>query len=108
MRSVATCLVLATQSIVATFVGSAIAQAHDWYPAECCSGQDCMTATKIEVDRNGWLLVLVGELRVPIPPGFAIRTSPDSHIHICFRESFGDVGLHSHLVPMCLFLPTQS
>ena len=108
MRLAETGLVLVTQWLVATSIGPATPQAHDWYPAECCSGRDCMIAANAETIGDGLLLVVVGELRVAIPPGFATRASPDSHIHICFRESFSDGGLHSHLVPVCLFLPAQS
>lgn len=63
-----------------------------------------MPADHIGADERGDMIVIVGAVRIWIPNGFAVRSSPDHRIHICFREE-ADLKL---LMPLCLFLPAQS
>ena len=84
------------------------AQAHSWYPKECCSNQDCVAADAMETDVDGGKVVVVGHTRIPIPHGFTVRSSPDGRVHVCFRTVAGEqYGGPDHL-PLCLFLPAQS
>ena len=44
------------------------AHAHDWYPLECCSGQDCGPAETVERRPDGSYLVTSRGLSAVIPP----------------------------------------
>lgn len=57
------------------------ASAHQWYPAECCSGQDCREAEKGEIlsAPDGYLIM--GRW---FRPHAAVRPSPDGKFHLCF------------------------
>ena len=79
------------------------ALAHSWYPKECCSGHDCMPADSIITDVRGNRIVIVGDRRVWIPPGFAVRASPDARIHVCFTDDVFGVQ-----APRCVFMPAES
>jgi hypothetical protein len=84
------------------------ALAHPWYPAQCCSLHDCMTADSIVPDTaNGGRIVVAGRQRVQVPPDFPVRASPDGLIHICFRIiTEPEQGIFT--MPLCLFVPAQS
>jgi len=81
--------------------------AHDWYPLECCARNDCMPARGIEGDGRGGMTVIVGDLRIGIPEGFAPRSSLDSRIHVCFRMYPNEIDGSISITPICLFLPPQ-
>ena len=83
------------------------AGAHSWYPNECCSNRDCMAADRIDTDARGDRIVVVGELRIWIPPSLSVRSSPDHRVHICFRVIEGPQE-HNFTLPFCLFLPAHS
>jgi hypothetical protein len=78
------------------------AWAHSWYPRECCGGHDCMPADRIVADAYGNRMVIVGERRVWIPPGFAVRASPDGRIHVCFTDD-----VYGAQAPRCVFAPAE-
>jgi hypothetical protein len=70
--------------------------AHDWYPAECCSGQDCHPVPCEEIDGNLY--------RNTIFP--SVRQSLDDKCHACFIERHGyehGKGELHYIVPFCLF-----
>lgn len=73
-----------------------IAQAHSWYPHECCSDRDCAPLPDNQIpkplDGGAWLLS-TGE----IVNRDKVKWSPDGHYHLC---RFGAVVL-------CLFVPPQ-
>jgi len=81
--------------------------AHEWYPLECCARNDCMPAASVEGDGRGAMTVIVGDLRIAIPKGFAPRPSPDGKIHVCFRTFANEVDGSVSSTPICLFLPAQ-
>jgi hypothetical protein len=85
--------------------GMLAAYAHSWYPKECCSQNDCALADRIESGPRGITAVMVGNRRIEIPPGFAARSSPDNHIHVCFVSSI-EAGVP--WMPLCLFVPGQA
>jgi hypothetical protein len=63
------------------------ADAHDWYPLECCGGHDCAPADNVIQRSDGSLLVTARGMSVVIPkdyPGW--RKSPDERIHVCIRK----------------------
>lgn len=78
------------------------ASAHSWYPKECCSDGDCMPADGIYTDIGGNRVVTIGHRRVWVPLGFAVRTSPDDRIHVCFTDDAFGVQ-----APRCVFMPAE-
>lgn len=75
------------------------ARAHDWYPRECCSGQDCAPVDQREITEDGAWYVYRG-IR------FAKRdskVSPDDRYHLCYVKS---QGLGSQPFIRCLWRPS--
>lgn len=81
------------------------ANAHSWYPRECCHDTDCAP-----VDSAVWLIPAGGgspQLRVTskygtliIPDGFPARESKDGRMHVCVGyDAFGDKTV------LCFFTP---
>jgi hypothetical protein len=63
------------------------AQAHDWYPAECCSGQDCAPADTVVIRDDGSYLVTSRGMSTVIPADYnKWRRSPDGQVHVCIRR----------------------
>ena len=85
------------------------ADAHDWYPAECCHGIDCATIDKIEAltpfgaNTPPTMVVTTKYGSVVVPPDFPRRESQDNRMHACMRQ--GATG-RMHL--LCIFLPPPS
>lgn len=66
---------------------SAGARAHDWYPRECCGGEDCAPADTVVRRNDGSYLVTSRGMSAVIPSGFEEwRESPDARIHVCIRK----------------------
>lgn len=80
--------------------GAAETRAHEWYPAECCSGRDCapISAETVTESRHGYLITVApgghpmwpaskaAPLHVDVGYGKA-RTSPDGKFHLCIGET---------------------
>jgi hypothetical protein len=88
--------------VVSATIYISVADAHSWYPRECCSDHDCTPADSLHKDRHGDTIVIVGANRIWVPRGFVAQPSHDDQIHICFRENEFDFKA------ICLFLPAQS
>ncbi len=82
------------------FIGPA--QAHSWYPMECCGGQDCHETDMVTEMPDGSARVQAGKDTMIVPRGFKRRPSQDAHYHVCYGE------LHGSIVIYCFFQPTQS
>ncbi len=94
------CLVLA--------VLASMARAHDFYPIECCSGQDCAPVEKVEMVAGATFAGALGFVpalpvmvvttkhgTAAVPPNLMPKQSPDAQMHACV-----------HLGKLiCLFLP---
>jgi hypothetical protein len=78
------------------------AQAHSWYPAECCSGQDCREADMVTELPDGSAKVQVGNDTVVVPRSLKRRISPDGHYHLCYRKWTDSTIVH------CFFEPAQA
>jgi len=75
-------------AVLASFsVGSPSAHAHEWYPLECCSSQDCAPAdTVVRRDDDSYLVTSRGMSAV-IPPTYRHwRASPDGRVHVCLKQ----------------------
>jgi hypothetical protein len=81
-----------------------LAEAHSWYPAECCHDQDCVpvdSVRSVSVAGGGQALIVRSKLGgVLIAPEFPRRDSKDGRMHICM----GPDGLGNYHV-YCLFVP---
>lgn len=87
---------------IATIFGLAMctrqSQAHDWYPLECCSGQDCAPASITPIPGSeDWLITTKHGQAVVNARTVPFRPSPDGQAHACL---WGGKSL------LCLFLPT--
>jgi len=81
---------------------------HEWYPVECCARNDCMPAGGVEADGRGGMTVIVGDMRIGIPEGFAPRPSLDSKVHVCFRMYSSEIDGYITVAPVCLFVPAEA
>jgi hypothetical protein len=78
---------------------SSAAQAHDWYPIECCHMMDCAPVDSVDTSNNQ--LVVKSKLgSVSVPATFPRRESKDHRMHVCMRP---DPAGGMHLI--CIFLP---
>ena len=63
------------------------APAHEWYPLECCSDQDCAPADSVERRDDGSYVVVSRGMSAVIPANYSNwRKSPDGRIHVCIRR----------------------
>lgn len=88
------------------------AEAHDWYPHECCHGQDCAVVESIRVIDPSMTTTADGQIMATmrvttrhgtaiVPSNFPRRESKDNRMHACMRFSLEmkDMKL------ICLFMP---
>ena len=63
------------------------AQAHDWYPLECCGNHDCAPADTVVRRDDGSYLVTSRGMSTVIPADYSKwRKSPDGRVHVCIRK----------------------
>jgi len=87
-------------------------RAHDWYPKECCGGNDCAPATVEQIQVTPALaqhlqttlptamMITTKHGVVIVPSGFKARVSKDGRAHACIvKVGFGQSRL------ICLWLP---
>lgn len=81
----------------ALFLSTAV-MAHEWYPPECCSGNDCRLARQDEIVEapGGWRVVPTGEFFTYK----AARPSPDGKFHRCLQ-----VPVDIKSKTLCIFVP---
>ena len=73
--------------LASLFVASPVARAHEWYPPECCAGQDCGPADTVVRRDDGSYLVTARGLSVVIPATYGDwKLSPDGQVHVCIRQ----------------------
>jgi hypothetical protein len=87
-------------------VWSAPANAHSWYPKECCDDIDCAPVDAVSqfASANGSLQMIVTSIhgRALVPRDFPARDSKDGRMHVCMRPDPDGI-----MDVMCLFLPPQ-
>lgn len=95
-RTVAACLA----ACLAALALAAPAAAHEWYPAYCCSGQDCYEISQEDVvfTGEGYFIKDTGEYY----PRTAVPESPDGRFHRC------SVGGRKEGRTLCLFAPAPA
>jgi len=101
--------------LTAALLVAPAAQAHDWYPADCCSGMDCAPVEKVEIipamryaglgfqsKAPSIMVVTTKHGTVTIPrddPTFKPRVSKDAQMHACIRQTANGAKL------ICFFEP---
>lgn len=82
--------------IALVLLSSASASAHDWYPQDCCSGEDCrpVPCEEIRQDEFGYYWKNL-HFTWTMDRG----PSPDGGCHVCFTPETD----HSPAYPHCIF-----
>ena len=104
-------IIISTVAIVLIIVFALLTavQAHEWYPQECCSGQDCAPVEKVEVmpalKAGMWtqfnprmptvMVVTTKHGTAMVPDNLTRRQSQDNQMHAC---------LHAGRL-ICIFMP---
>jgi hypothetical protein len=82
------------------------AEAHSWYPKECCDDVDCAPVDAVSqlASANGLPQMIVTSVhgRALVPPNHPVRDSKDARMHVCMRPDPNGI-----MDVMCLFLPPQ-
>ena len=63
------------------------ADAHNWYPKDCCGGNDCAPAESVVRRNDGSYEAFARGMSVLIPAEYnEWKRSPDGKVHVCVRE----------------------
>lgn len=95
---------------------TSVALPHEWYPRECCSGEDCAEITSAVELPNGEIRVTSKHGTTVIPKSFPRKPSADNKEHVCMRQFHEGDGWHNStpsppsglMVPICYFVPMGS
>jgi hypothetical protein len=90
-------------TVLALLLSIGPANAHDWYPRECCHEMDCAPVEHVEmVPAEGVTRVRTVHGSATIPASFPRRESKDHRMHVCMRPSVNGMKL------LCVFMPPSS
>ncbi len=82
------------------------ANAHSWYPKECCDDVDCAPVDAVSQLASAYgspqMVVTSMHGRALVPRNFPVRDSKDGRMHVCMRPDPDGV-----MDVMCLFVPPQ-
>jgi hypothetical protein len=100
MRALFGCLLMTAMALAI----SKDLHAHDWYPHECCHGDDCApvdNVAKLAGKENEPQLVVTSKHGTAVlPTTLPWRKSHDHRMHVCMRPSlYGGMGV------TCIFMP---
>ena len=80
-----------------------LANAHSWYPYDCCAGDDCEPVDSMSpLLKDGAPQWVITSKRgtVSVPRDFPMRESQDGRMHVCTEyNEWGD------LMVKCIFAP---
>ena len=102
---------------LAILAAASAAQAHDWYPTECCGGRDCAPVTKVEVVAGATfyagkavnpvppsvMIVTTARGTAIVPPNLPRQVSKDNRMHACLMNVLS--GLKGPHQVRCIFMP---
>lgn len=111
MRPIELAIIVFLSFIMGMGLGSRMAQAHDWYPLECCSGMDCqqVPVETVEALSDGYHVTLKADDHMMLlrPTSYVvpysdrrIKPSPDNEYHACISRQYEKHGG----VLLCLFV----
>ncbi len=78
------------------------AQAHSWYPKECCNEKDCHEVDNVTEMPDGSTQVRVGSDILSVPRTLKRRRSLDERYHVCYGKLNGTTSIY------CFFQPGLS
>ncbi len=87
-------------SVMLIAVPSAGAQAHDWYPSECCHELDCAPVDSAERRDGVGLIVTTRRGTGVVPDTLQRRESKDEKMHVCMQRTFTGA-----MQVICIFVP---
>ena len=98
---------LAFVTVVLLGVVSPPAQAHSWYPWDCCHGRDCAPVDMTEYPKRGGMRLHATidgkKATIDVPRGFLLLPSQDGRAHVCVSRLW-ERGVVRYK-PLCVFLP---
>ncbi len=77
--------------------------AHEWYPSDCCSGNDCAPVELIQSAEGGWWMTSKHG-KVFVPHTERRRESKDHRMHVCMVPWYFSRG-HTGMMVRCVFFP---
>ena len=82
-----------------------VASAHEWYPPNCCSGQDCrpVPCSDIETKPDGSAIYKPEGTRFN-----QVQISQDAQCHVCSRTKRNIYNGHTESYGYCAFMPGTS
>jgi hypothetical protein len=75
------------------------AVAHDWYPYQCCSDQDCHPIPCETIEEKGKSLIYNGYTF----SGDMIKPSQDGQCHVCIQNEKPPHSFTHNPRPLCIF-----
>jgi len=93
---------------IVLMVWFAPANAHSWYPKECCSGQDCAEVTDKIEHPDGSMTVTTKHGTAKIPKGFKKMPSSDNKDHACIINYTDPFDVNPSPFVRCYFTPMGS
>jgi hypothetical protein len=85
--------------LLAVLLISGAAEAHSWYPKDCCHDHDCqpVPCAELVTTRHGLMWRGVVVFNEP-----QIKASPDQACHVCVVPQHGSIIPY---LPLCVFVP---
>lgn len=73
--------------------------AHEWYPPECCGGNDCHVVDSIKWEGKN-IIATVGAENITVTPGSTRwKPSPDAQYHICYTNAYDAPHVYCFFIP---------
>jgi hypothetical protein len=85
--------------LATALVWIAPAEAHSWYPRECCNDKDCHEADKVTKMPDGNVEVQVGSDILLVPSTMKRRRSQDQNFHVCYSKVNGAITVSCFFEP---------
>ena len=77
---------------------------HSWYPASCCSGDDCAPVDSMTLASPEYWSITSKHGTVLVSIDMPTRASQDGAAHVCISKN----PVSGTLKPLCLFLPPNT
>lgn len=72
--------------LVLALLASVNAKAHDWFPLECCGGNDCKEITKWEDYTSTYWKITNADGTFFVKKDMSVRPSKDSKRYLCVNN----------------------
>lgn len=88
---------------IAALLLSTAAQAHSWYPWNCCQEYDCAPAESVVIVSPDVMAITTEHGVIYVPSSMERKESPDNKVHACAVPDYRDGK--KFLRPVCVFFP---